>query len=331
MLGIRMEKPNPQLQELAYKWKNGTLTPEEKIRFEQWYNSFNDEELLLSESKYVDEQQLKAHLKANIDQQLAQEVAQPKTFKLWPRIAAVAAVVLVVFGATLFKEPIQNLFNPVQQMQLATLPGQHRQIQLADGTKVWLSPATQISYPNAFRGHERQIQVSGEAFFEVKHDPEHPFVIQSGAMRTIVLGTSFNVRAYPAANKAEVTVVSGKVGVTAQQKTEIMTANQRVVFNKRTKGLVKENYPEAQQFIEQRIGLFNYNGASLLTVSQALEMQYGISIQLAPSLLNKAFYGQLKTSIPLPQTLDKLAAVMDITWHKDGKTYLLQPKNPNNN
>ncbi len=331
MLGKRMEKPNPQLQELAYKWKNGTLTPEEKIRFEQWYTSFNDEELLLSESKYINAKQLKAHIKANIDQQLAKEVAQPKTVKLWPRIAAVAAVVLVVFGVTLFREPIQNLFSPVQQLQLVTLPGQHRQIQLADGTKVWLSPATHISYPNKFRGHERQIEVSGEAFFEVKHDPEHPFVIQSGAMRTIVLGTSFNVRAYPGTNKAEVTVVSGKVGVTAQHKTEIMTANQRVTFNKTTNGLIKEKYPDAQRFIEQRIGLFNYNGTALLTVSQDLEMQYGVSIQLAPSLLHKAFYGQLNTSIPLPQTLDKLSAVMDITWHKEGKTYVLQTKTPNNN
>lgn len=331
MSGIRMEKPNLQLQELAYKWKNGTLTPEEKIRFEQWYTSFNDEELLLSGSKYVDAQQLKAHIKANIDQQLAKEVAQPKTFKLWPRIAAVAAVVLVLFGATLFREQVQNLFNPVQQLQLATLPGQHSQIQLADGTKVWLSPATQINYPDDFRGHERKIEVIGEAFFEVKHDPSHPFVIQSGALRTIVLGTSFNVRAYPSANKAEVTVVSGKVGVTAQHKTEVMTANQRVTFNKTTKGLVKEKYPDAQQFIEQRIGLFNYNGTPLLTVSQDLEMQYGISIQLAPPLLHKVFYGQLKTSIPLPQTLDKLSAVMDITWRKEGKTYLLQPKTLNNN
>lgn len=321
-----MEKPSNQIKELAHKWQSGTLTPEEKIRFDQWYQGFNDEELLLSDSNYADAPQLKAHIKAGIDQRIEKK---PKTVKLWPRIAAAAAIIIVIGGGLLFKNSIQNIVDPVQNVQLATLSGQHRQIQLADGTQVWLSPATQISYPSKFNGHEREVSISGEAFFDVKHDPEHPFVIKSGSLRTIVLGTSFNVRAYPQANQAEVTVVTGKVGVTSAQKTEIMTANQRVVFNKATNKLIKESYPDAQKFINQRIGIFNYNGASLSEVSQELELQYGISVQVAAQLSHKAFYGQLKTNLPLVQTLDKLAAVMEITWRKEGNTYLLQTKNPN--
>lgn len=322
-----MEKPSNQIKELASKWQSGTLTPEEKIRFDKWYHSFNDEELLLSGSKYTDAPQLKAHLKAGIDQRTAKKA---KTFKLWPRIAAAAAIIIVIGGALLFKNPIRNIVDPVQNEQLATLSGQHRQIELADGTKVWLSPATQISYPNEFRGREREVSISGEAFFDVKHDPEHPFVIKSGSLRTIVLGTSFNVRAYPQANQTEVTVVTGKVGVTSAQKTEIMTANERVIFNKANNQLVKESYPDAQKFINQRIGIFNYNGASLSEVSKELELQYGITVQVAPQLSHKAFYGQLKTSLPVMQTLDKLVAVMEISWRKEGNNYLLFAKNPIN-
>lgn len=324
-----MEKPNQQLQELAYKCQKGTLTPEEKIRFEEWYHSFNDEELLISESKYNNVEQIKATIKSGIDRQIA-IANKPKAIKLWPRIAAVAAIILIIAGVALFKNPIQNLIDPIQNIQLATMAGQHRQIQLADGTKVWLSPATQINYPNEFRGKERIVEITGEAFFDVKHDPQHPFVIKSGALRTIVLGTSFNVQAYTHSHMAEITVVSGKVGVTAEQKTEIMTANQRAVFNKASQLLTKENYPDAQKFIDQRVGIFNYNGASLAQVCQELEIQYGIQLKLPADLKTKAFYGQLKTSSPIGQTLDKLAAVMEIGWHKEGNHYLLQAKNPIN-
>lgn len=329
MSGKSMEKPNQQLRELAYKWQKGMLTPEEKVRFEEWYHSFNDEELLMSESKYSHAEQIKASIKAGIDQQIA-ITNKPKTMRLWPRIVAAAAVILIIAGVALFKTPIQNLIDPVQNIQMATLAGQHRQIQLADGTKVWLSPATQINYPDEFRGKERTIEITGEAFFDVKHDPEHPFVIKSGALRTIVLGTSFNVQAYANSPMTEVTVVSGKVGVTADQKTEIMTANQRAVFNKTSQRLIKENYTDAQKFINQRIGIFNYNGASLIQVCKELEVQYGVQLKLPAELANKAFYGQLKTSIPIGQTLDKLTAVMEIGWRKEGNLYILQAKTPIN-
>jgi transmembrane sensor len=318
---------NPE--ELAHKWLEGTLTPEEKSRFEQWYADFNDEELLLADSKYTSADEIRTTILGQITAQI-EEQQEPKVkriYPLWRNIAAAAAIVLVIGLAAFYRIPLLNMIDPVKQVQLTSNPGQYRQIYLADGTHVWLSPLTTISYPEKFRGELRNVSIEGEAYFEVVHDANHPFVIQSGAIKTVVLGTSFDIQAYPRTAAIEVTVVSGKVGVSAStsKQPEMVTANQRTVYQKATTSLFKESYPNAAKFLNQRKGIFDFNGASLQEVILELETQYGIQISLAPELTAKAFYGRLQTTTPLNRTLDKLCAVMETRWEKQGGTYLLHP------
>lgn len=315
---------NPE--ELAHKWLAGTLSPQEQAWFEQWYADFNDEELLLSESKYTSADQIKSTILSLLNAQIDEEPKAPvKVVHLWRRIAVAAAVVFAIGLGAFYRVPLLNLVDPVKQVQLATAPGQHRQINLPDGTRVWLSPSSTISYPETFRDKQRNINIEGEAYFEVVHDKGHPFVIQSGAVKTVVLGTSFDVRAYPKAVSVEVTVVSGKVGVSVNtvKQPEMVTANQRTIYQKATARLVTENYPDAVKFLNQRKGIFDFKGASLQQVCSELETQYGIHIGLSPGLNAKAFYGRLQTTAPVNRTLDKLCAVMETRWEKHGETYLL--------
>lgn len=315
---------NPE--ELAHKWLNGALTPQEQAWFERWYAGFNDEELLLSESKYTSADQIKSTILNSLNARIDEGPKAPvKVVHLWRRIAAAAAVVFAIGLGVFYRIPLLNLVDPVKQLQLATAPGQHREINLPDGTRVWLSPSSSISYPETFRDKQRNINIEGEAYFEVVHDKSHPFVIQSGAVKTVVLGTSFDVQAYPKAASVEVTVVSGKVGVSANtvKQPEMVTANQRTIYQKATARLVTENYPDAVKFLNQRKGIFDFKGASLQQVCSELEIQYGIRISLAPGLNAKAFYGRLQTTAPVNRTLDKLCAVMETRWEKQGETYLL--------
>ncbi|MDN3547264.1 FecR family protein [Mucilaginibacter aquaedulcis] len=318
---------NPQ--ELAHKWLAGTLTPDEKLRFEEWYADFNDEELLITNSHYNSTEEMGnsilSKLNAKIDEQ--QPASTAKIFPLWRSLAAAAVVILAIGLGLIFREPILNTIDPVKQIQFASTARQYRQLTLADGSKVWLSPSSTISYPDKFRGKQRHVNIEGEAYFEVVHDTDHPFVIQSGAVKTVVLGTSFDIQAYPRTAAIEVTVVSGKVGVSsANSKTaEMVVANQRTVYQKATGRLVKEAYPAASKFLDQRKGIFDFKGASLQDVSHELEVQYGIRISLSPELSAKAFYGRLETTAPLDHTLNKLCAVMEVRWEKQNDTYLLHP------
>jgi ferric-dicitrate binding protein FerR (iron transport regulator) len=329
-----MDKKIYDPAELAYKWEQGTITHEERIWFEHWYKAFNDEEVLIHHTDYTAPEQIRDNIFKRISEQMeTPPLRTVKVFRLWKSITAAAVVLFIIGLAVLYNKDIANLVKPVQQVLISSDAGQHRQISLPDGTKVWLSPATQISYPDHFSNAKREVKLTGEAFFEVVHDTKHPFIINSGKLKTVVLGTSFNVRAYPKAKSAEVTVVSGKVGVmlntTSSHKQQIIVANQRTVFYPATGALLKEDYPDGARFLDQRNGLFHFNGASLGSIINELQLQYGLSISLAPGLNNKAFYGNLNTSVPVEQTLNKLCTVMEIHWSRKNGIYYLQENSIN--
>jgi len=328
-----MEKKDYDPAELAHKWEQGTITPNELVWFEQWYTNFNDEEVLIHNTVYTTPGQIRDHIFNRISAQM-ETPQRPvvKVVRLWRFIAA-AAVLVVIGSAVLYNKDIINLVTPAQQVLISSKAGQHRQVRLPDGTKVWLNPATQISYPDHFSDEKREVNLIGEAFFEVVHDTKHPFIISSGKLKTVVLGTSFNVQAYPKANSAEVTVVTGRVGVmlntTTTHKQQIIVANQRTVFYPSTGALLKEDYPDGARFLEQRNGLFHFNAASLAPIISELQLQYGVHIYIPPGLNSKAFYGSLNTTVPIAQTLNKLCTVLEIQWNKKGGIYYLQENKTN--
>jgi transmembrane sensor len=318
---------------LAHKWEQGTLNPEERVWFEQWYAAFNDDEVLINHTEYTTPEQIRDTIFKRISAQM-ETPKQPvvKVIRLWKRIAAAAIVLFVIGLSALYHTEIINLVNPAQQVLISSNAGQHRKISLPDGTKVWLSPSSQISYPDRFSNAKREVKLTGEAFFEVVHDTKHPFIISSGKLQTVVLGTSFNVRAYPKAKSEEITVVSGKVGVMLSanhQQQKVIIANQRTVFYPATGILLKEDYQDGARFLDQRNGLFHFNGATLESIVSELQLQYGVNISIDAGLSNKAFYGSLNTSVPVWQTLNKLCTVMEIQWSSKNGTYYLQENSKN--
>lgn len=330
-----MENQTYDVKELAYKLKQGTISPEEQAWLDTWYAGFNDEEVLLSASKYQTSEQLRESILNKITARM-EAPGQParKVITLWRNIAAAAAVVLLVTFAALYKNEVLEVVDPAKQVELVTAAGKHRQISLPDGTRIWLSPGSHISYPDKFRTKERLVKLEGEAFFDVVHDEKHPFVIQSGQLKTVVLGTSFNIKAYPDQIISEVTVISGKVAVQEhnlpKSKQAIMVLNQRAVYNKTDRSLVKQEYPNASKFLSQRTGLFSYDGASLQAVINDLSLQYGVHITLTPDISKKGFYGHINANEPIAKTFDKLCAVMDIRWNSVDNDYYLQSLPSNN-
>lgn len=317
--------------ELAYKLEQGTISAEEQQWFERWYAGFNDEEVLLSSSKYTSADQIKENILGRISTQMDMTpLSARKVLPMWRKMAAAAAILILIGLTVLYRSAIHNLISPVHQIQWSSNANQHRQVKLPDGTRVWLSPATKISYPDRFSEEQRIVKLEGEAFFEVIHDVKYPFIVQSGKLKTVVLGTSFNISAYPKATSADVTVVSGKVGVIlkngTQTQQQIAVANQRASYNASTGALLKEDYPDAAKYLDQRNGLFVFKGVALKTVCSEIELQYGIHIIISANLSNKdpRFYGRFNTTEPIHKTLNKLSMVMETKWNNKGNVYYLQ-------
>jgi len=124
--------------------------------------------------------------------------------------------------------------------------GQSMQLLLPDSSKVWLNAGSEISFAKNFTQHKlRKIKLKGEAYFEVKHDSSHPFVVENDQFITTVYGTSFNISAYPKDNLAVVAVNSGKVGVSKtgikSKQPMMLLPKDRLVYNHNQKTFVKSD------------------------------------------------------------------------------------------
>ena len=130
----------------------------------------------------------------------------------WGRYATVAAAFftgLVVAGGITWG----LLSNKLSDYEVLTIAGQRAQTVLPDGSKVWLNASSRLVYHNSFWSSEREVDLSGEAYFEVTHDKYAPFIVNSKQIRTRVLGTKFNVRAREEENRVVTTLLQGKVQV----------------------------------------------------------------------------------------------------------------------
>jgi ferric-dicitrate binding protein FerR (iron transport regulator) len=139
-------------------------------------------------------------------------------FRLWKIAAALAVLVAAGFAMWWHPERSEQLktsftFRPPNNNQVSTKNGSRTKIDLPDGSIIWLNGGSKLSYPNGFSAHCRSIRLLGEAYFVIKTDPEHPFLIQTKQLEIRVLGTTFNVRAYGNEGKTVATLINGKVEV----------------------------------------------------------------------------------------------------------------------
>jgi len=119
----------------------------------------------------------------------------------------------------------------VQQVTMTVPRGGKYKLELADGTRVWLNAATSLTYPSAFTGAERIVEVNGEAYFEVQHDSKHPFIVKSGTQTIRVLGTAFNLNTYRH-EKAITTLVNGQIALrTGKGDEKILAPGDQAVNN----------------------------------------------------------------------------------------------------
>ena len=190
-------------------------------------------------------------------------------------------------------------------------------LQLADGTKIWLSPSSSLEYPGQFIGNLREVKLEGEAFFEVAKDNTHPFIIHSDRMDTRVVGTSFTIRSYKGQAKSDVTVVTGIVRVSSQtasgtkQVEVVLKPNQRAIFNHSNGLLTSENYLNAGQMLKRKEGVLTYDGAPVQEVMADFSRYYNLQIAIESKSKNCLCYGEFDTTKPVNIVLEQLAAAIN--------------------
>lgn len=202
-----------------------------------------------------------------------------------------------------------------------TMAGEQREVTLPDGSTVVLNENSELAYAESFK--KRRVRLSGEAFFEVSKLKGQPFTIDAEGATTTVLGTSFNVRAYPAESKVEVSVNTGKV---ALQKSEdkskelILEAGEAGIYNKKTEEVEEAAVSNADFWKTSRL---EFDSVPLSLVLPALERHFNTRIEVAnPKLLKCTFNGDYAK----PELKDILKAIeftMFLEVKQQDETYVL--------
>ena len=191
--------------------------------------------------------------------------------------------------------------------ELSTPKGGTYRVTLDDGSTVWLNAASKLIYPSKFSQHERKVVIEGEAYFEIKKDPKRPFKVTSGEQTVEVLGTAFNISAYPDERVVRTTLVEGKVKVgqnRASSSSVFLHPGQQSILEKDSGITVKQVNLMGQ--VGWREGLFYFDETALTDAMLQISRWYDIEIRYEGNVSQTYFYGQIPRSKSLKNVLSIL-------------------------
>jgi transmembrane sensor len=175
-------------------------------------------------------------------------------------------------------------------------------IVLSDGSRVYLNSASSLKYPVAFNNAERKVEVTGEAYFEIAKDAKRKFIVVSKGVQTEVLGTEFNINAYADDFKTKVTLIEGKVKVSALNTSSIIKpGEQSEVGNDGHLQVIKDI--NLSQVTAWKKGLFMFNNTDLKTILNQVARWYNVEIDYRQIVEPRTFGGGINRQSPLSQVV----------------------------
>ena len=188
--------------------------------------------------------------------------------------------------------------------------GRQFKLVLPDGTKVWLNAASSLRYPTAFIGHERTVEITGEAYLEVTQQVDMPFkVVVNDQLSVQVLGTSFNINAYKEEKTIQTTLLTGKVQVSAAGATSqvILQPGQQASLQEQT-GKLLVGPANQEQVLAWKNGYFQFNRADIQTIMRQIERWYNVEV-IYQDIPQKKFSG----TIPRDVNVSEVFKILEMT------------------
>ncbi len=331
-------KDLPIQPELLDKYLKGNCSIDEKRVVEDWYFNLDHDSTFSTRQMPVFEkmkmfEKIKQHIE-NFDHD--KQPLQGRVIFISRRLRSVAAVAafLILICSLYFFTRTQTITtsSPVATkadhiiLNNNTSAIVHRR--LPDGSSVWLKPGSSLIYERKNEEADRGVTFTGEAFFEVAKDAKHPFIIHAEEMRITVVGTSFNVIALPTSRTFKVSVITGKVQVTAQDKSGrsesvYLTPKQQASFNLTSKKIVQTLLSETQlkKHYWKPFTLNFSEDATMRMVSNELEKAFQVKIEFSnPDIANCHLKVDFNNQ-QLPEIISYLEKLLDVSCEMiDGST-----------
>lgn len=242
--------------------------------------------------------------------------------------AAVVAVAILLFNSIMFAtDEARDLMEYVatgkgNYNQLVTPIGSKNHITFSDGSQIWMNSGTKIIYPEKFSNNSRNVYIEGEAYLEIVHNADAPFSVHTKNATVRVLGTTFNVAAYPGENSTEVVLVKGKVDLSNSEETHVVLAPGELssVVDGELKQPVKV---DVEQYICWIDDVLIFNDDTLEKVFSRLNAHYGVEFVLGPGVDKLKVTGKLNLKDDIDEVMRTISFTSSISYSKsNGKIWV---------
>ncbi|MEL4309043.1 FecR family protein [Joostella sp. CR20] len=303
------------LHKLLDKYHRGECTSEEQSLVDNYLDRFQEKSINALENESEVKNRIYFKIKASIQQK--------KKFKRHQKqkrmFSAIAAVLVSVIGIGVL---FQLFTNDIEYKEIAAL-GERKIIELSDGSKVFLNSGSTLTYTSAYNKRDRKVNLSGEAFFEVAHNKEKPFIVKTTHLQTRVLGTSFNINSYPENKDFKVSVTTGKVEVTGSFKDSVyLVKDEQIVFNV-NRGTYKKEFFESSDDIVWKDNVILFNDIPLESAIIKLEKWFDVNIMVNNEELNKHHINGKFINPSLNEVLESLQFSLQFTVEYQSKNELI--------
>lgn len=209
--------------------------------------------------------------------------------------------------------------HPAIVQEISTIFGARSKFQLSDGTSVILNSGSKLIFPIEFKGDSRKVELVGEAFFEVTPDAKKPFIVKTSAINVKVLGTAFNLQAFPESNEIVTTLVHGKVVLEREssgnsiQLAELKPSD-RAVFKTDQKVINISSEEDLDKFISWKDGKLVFYNDSIQEVAKKLENWYNVMVKVSNAELKHFRFTATFKDEPIEQVLDLMCKSSTIKY-----------------
>jgi len=314
----------PNIEPIIHNFLQGNSTPDEdKILYNWVKENPENRKTLFQEKDYWEASRLGTQ-KLNeaefnhwfeLQERIMQQTKKVHRLKEILRIAAIVILSLGVGWLGHYMYSMRMFSNEQAEVkQVKAVQGQVKEIFLADGTHVWLNSDSKLYFPSDFNSNNREVELVGEAFFEVTANEGKPFFVKTRNHTVKVTGTRFNVSEYPESNIIQTTLEEGKVKIITGNFIKDLYPGQQSSFNTRT-AEIRIGETDLEIYTTWKEGLYEFNNESVCKIFKIIERWWDIKIQYPEDALkNERITGTVRKHKPLKQHLDVIKQMVPINY-----------------
>lgn len=207
---------------------------------------------------------------------------------------------------------------------LHTPAGGQYQLTLPDGSKVWLNASSSLRFPTAFNSNERNVVLTGEAYFEVAKHAGMPFKVVANDITIEILGTHFNVNAYTDEQHIATTLFEGAVKVHNREQAVVLKPGQQAVYSHATHDL-RSGPADMEGAVAWKNGYFKFSNENIQSVMRKIARWYDVDIEYRGDVSDKALWGTISRFENIQEVLDMLEMTGTTHFRMEGKKVIVMP------